>query len=175
MGVGRWGKDKAKCTILTIFTCMRCTVITVIHPQNFLSVAFWASPAPCGEPGDWEGCKADTEPWSLHFSLSWVVFSHSVVSNSLRPRGLQHIRLSCPSPSPGAWSNSRPLNRWCQPTLLSSVIPFYSHPQSFPASGSYLMSRLFSETTPQSNIKTKYRYINFSLGLFMSSFCLIIF
>ena len=70
------------------------------------------------------------------------LFSCSVVSDSLWPYGLQHARLPCPSPFPRACSNSCPLNRWCHPTILSSVVPF-SWLQSFPASGSFLMSRLF--------------------------------
>ena len=65
-----------------------------------------------------------------------VQFGHSVISNSLRPHGLQHVRLPCPSPTPGAYSNSCPLSRWCHPTISSSVIPFSSRLQSFPASGS---------------------------------------
>ena len=60
-------------------------------------------------------------------------FSHSVMSDSLRPHGLQHIRPSCPSPSHGAWSNSSPLSQWCHPIILSSVIPFSSCLQSFPS------------------------------------------
>ena len=71
-------------------------------------------------------------------------FTHSVVSDSLRPHGLQHTRPSCPSSSLGACSNSCPLNRWCHPTISSSVIPFSSCPQSFPASGSFPMSQFFS-------------------------------
>ena len=63
-----------------------------------------------------------------------IVVSHSVVSNSLRPHGLQHARLPCPSPSPGACSNSCPLSWWCHPTILSSVVPFSSCLLSFPAS-----------------------------------------
>ena len=61
--------------------------------------------------------------------------SHSVVSNSLRPHGLQHARLPCPSPTPRACSNSWPSSRWCHPAISSSVIPFSSRLQSFPASG----------------------------------------
>ena len=71
-----------------------------------------------------------------------VQFSRSVVSNSLQPHGLQHARLPCPSPTPGACSNSCPLNQWCHPTISSSVIPFSSCLQSFPASGTFPMSRL---------------------------------
>ena len=55
-----------------------------------------------------------------------VQFSHSVVSNSLRPHGLQNSRVPCPSPTPGACSNSCPLSQWCHPTISSSVIPFPS-------------------------------------------------
>ena len=69
-----------------------------------------------------------------YISIS-VHFSHSVVSDSLQPHGLQHTRLPCPSPTPGAYSNSRPLTQWYHPTILSSVIPFSSCLQSFPASG----------------------------------------
>ena len=79
------------------------------------------------------------------FSISSSVqFSHSVVSNSLRPHGLQHARPPCPSPTPGVHSNSCPLSRWCHPTISSSVIPFSSCPQSFPASKSFQMSPLFA-------------------------------
>ena len=73
---------------------------------------------------------------SFLFSLQ---FSCSVVSDSVWPHGL-HARLPCPSPTPGAYSNSCPLNRWCHPTISSSVIPFSPHLHSFPASGSFPMS-----------------------------------
>ena len=75
--------------------------------------------------------------------LKHMLFSRSAVSNSLPPHGLQHTRPPCPSPSPEACSNSHSLSRWCHPTSLSSVIPFSSCLQSFPASGPFLMSRLF--------------------------------
>ena len=71
-------------------------------------------------------------------------FSRSVVSNPLWPHGLQNTRLPCPSPSPGAYSNSCLLNQWCHPTISSSVIPFSSCLQSFPASGSFPMSHFFA-------------------------------
>ena len=73
-----------------------------------------------------------------------VQFRHSVVSNSLQPHGLQHIRLPCPSPMLEAYSNSCPLRWWCHPTVSSSVVPFSSCPQSFPASGSFPVSRFFA-------------------------------
>ena len=82
-------------------------------------------------------------PGVLMQMISSVQFSHSVVSNSLRPHGLQYARLPCPSPTLGAYSNSCPSSRWCHPTISSSVISLFSHLQSFPASGSFQMSQLF--------------------------------
>ena len=73
-----------------------------------------------------------------------VQFICSVVSDSLWPHELQHTRPPCPSPTPRACSNSCPLSWWCHPTILSSVIPFSSCPQSFPASGSFRTSQLFA-------------------------------
>ena len=73
-----------------------------------------------------------------------VQFSDSVVSNSLRPHEPQHTRPPCPSPTLGVYSNPCPSSRWCRPTISSSVIPFSSCPQSFPASGSFSMSQLFA-------------------------------
>ena len=85
----------------------------------------------------------DITPRQLCHKSSSVQFSHSVVSDSLRPHGMQHARLPCPSPTPGAYSNSCPLSRWCHPTILSSVIPFFSCLQSFLASGSFPKSQFF--------------------------------
>ena len=73
-----------------------------------------------------------------------VQFSHSVMSDSLWPHGLQHARLPSPSPSSGVCSNSCPLSRWCHPTISSLVVPFSSYPQSFPGSGSFQMSQFFA-------------------------------
>ena len=73
-----------------------------------------------------------------------VQFSLSVVSNPLQPHGLQHARPPCPSPPPRLYSNSCPLSWWCHPTISSSVVPFSSHLQSFPASGSFPMSQVFA-------------------------------
>ena len=72
-----------------------------------------------------------------------VQFSHSVVSDSLQPHGLQHARLPCLLPTPGAYSNSCPSSQWCHPTISFSVNPF-SCLQSFPASGSFLLSQFFA-------------------------------
>ena len=73
-----------------------------------------------------------------------VQFSRSVMSDSLRPHELQHTRPPCPSPTPGIHPNPCPLSQWCHPTISSSVVPFSSCPQSFPASGSFQMSQLFA-------------------------------
>ena len=76
--------------------------------------------------------------------FSSVQFSHSVVSDSLRPHESQHARPPCPSPTPGVHSDSRPLSQWCHPAISSSVVPLSSCPQSLPASGSFPMSQLFA-------------------------------
>ena len=73
-----------------------------------------------------------------------VQFSCSVVSDSLRPHELQHARPPCPSPTPGIHPNPCPSSWWCHPTISSSIVPFSSCPQSFPASGSSQMSQLFT-------------------------------
>ena len=78
--------------------------------------------------------------WTSHFTS----VSHSVVSDSLRPHGQRHPKLPCPSATPGVYSNSCPLNRRCYPTISSCAIPFSSCLQSFPASGSFPMSQLFT-------------------------------
>ena len=106
----------------------------------------------------WHGLRGEIVPWELFykspnpiqegqlsyvFSLS-VQFSHSVISNSLRPRESQHARPPCPSPTPRVYSNSCPSSRWCHPAISSSVVPFSSCPQSLPASGSFPMSQLFA-------------------------------
>ena len=85
-------------------------------------------------------------PWTeepIHYSSS-VQFSCSVMSDSLWPHGLQHARLPCPSPTSRVYPNSCPLSRWCHPIISSSVVPFSSCPQPFPASGSFPMSQFFT-------------------------------
>ena len=96
------------------------------------------------------GCRIKDEAsccWWWCYELRWgsqnsqvncsVQFSCSVMSDSLQPHGLQHARPPCPLPTPGVYPNSCPLSRWSHPTISSSVIPFSSHLQSFPASGSF--------------------------------------
>ena len=84
--------------------------------------------------------------------LTWMVLISSVQFNqsclTLQPHGLQHTRPPCPSPTPGAYSNSCPLSWWCHPTISISVIPFSSRLQCFPASGSFPMSQFFTSGGP---------------------------
>ena len=87
--------------------------------------------------------------WTLNTNIkinSSVQFSRSVVSDSLWHLELQCARPPCPSATPGVYSNSHPLSRWCHPTISSSVVPFISRLQSFPASGSFPMSQLFASS-----------------------------
>ena len=84
-------------------------------------------------------CWPSSKPFS-----SVSQFSRSVVSDSLRPNELQHARPPCPSPTPRVHPNPCPLSRWCRPTISSSVVPFSSCPQSFPASGYFPVSQLFT-------------------------------
>ena len=79
-----------------------------------------------------------------YWVISSVQFSRSVVSDFLWPHGLQHARPPCPSPTPGAYLNSHPSRQWCHPTISSSVVPFSSCLQSFPASRSFPMRQFFS-------------------------------
>ena len=81
---------------------------------------------------------------SFAFQFSSVQFSHSVVSDNLRPHELQHTRTPCLSPTPGVHSNSHPLSLWCHSAISSSVILFSFCPQSLPASGSFPMSQLLA-------------------------------
>ena len=109
--------------------------------------------------------------WLFLVLLSSLQFSHSVKSNSLRPHGLQHTRLPCPSPTPRAYSNSYALSWWCHPTISSSVILFSSCLQSFPASGSFLVSQLFASVCQSTGASASASFLPmniqdwFSLGL----------
>ena len=121
----------------------------------------------CGMAGCWEVAVQQREPslvlcddlegWD-EGTEEVTQSSHSVVFDSLRLHGLQHARLPCPSPTPGACSNSCPSSRWCHPTISSSVISFSSRLQSFPASGSFQMSQFFASGGQ-------------SIGIFRIDFC----
>ena len=81
-----------------------------------------------------------------------LLFSHSVMYGSLPSHGLQHARLPCPSPTPRVYSNSCPLSWWCHLTISSSVVPFSSHLQSFPASESFQMSQFFASGSQSTGV-----------------------
>ena len=89
-----------------------------------------------------------------------VQFSCSVMSNSLRPNGLQHTRPPCPSPTPAVYSDSRPLSRWCHPIISSSAVPFFSHLQSFPS------IRIFSNESALRIRWPKYWSFSFNISPF---------
>ena len=102
----------------------------------FLPYRFWTS-----------NTSQPQESISLSLSISTflsILVQSPVVSNSLQPHGLQHVKLPCTSPTPGAYSNSYPLSRWCHLTISFFVIPFSSNLQFFPASGSFPMSQFFA-------------------------------
>ena len=126
------------------------------HGQQPSSLAVWGDGEGPGATGQELGCSVFNQTQSLIFGLNaeflltfcWnknsVRFSCSVVSDSLRPHEPQHTRPPCPSPTPGVYPNLCPLSWWCHPTISSSVVPFSSCPQSFPASGSFQMSQVFA-------------------------------
>jgi len=93
--------------------------------------------------------RAQPSLWSKSHIHTWLLeklfqFGRSVMSDFLQPHELQHARLPSPSPTPGVYPNPCPLSWWCHPTILSSVVPFSSCPQSFPASRSFQMSHFFT-------------------------------
>ena len=94
--------------------------------------------------------------------FSSVQFSCSVVSDSLRPHETQHVRPPCPSPTPRVYPNSHPLSQRCHPTISSSIIPFPSCPQSFPASGSFQMSQLFKSGGQNTGVQLQHRYFKWT-------------
>ena len=115
-----------------------------VHP-HFLGYSSINGPLVCSQISILQTAPQDVFlKLCSHFRFSSVQFSCSVKSDSVGPRGPQHARPPCPSPTPGAYSNSCPLSQWCHPTILSSDVPFSSPLQSFPASGSFQMSQLFA-------------------------------
>ena len=146
--------------------CLQQSRQTFPSPWKFPSNPFLLIPIHLGQPLFWFGLSrlylllnfyAEWRMdwicvcvWFLLACGSWdsfmlsVQFSLSVMSDSLQPHALQHARLPCPSPTPGAYSNSCPSSLWCHPTISSSVIPFSSCLQSFPASGSFQMSEFLA-------------------------------
>ena len=113
----------------------KLNVVKVSHSQIYIQIKSNLNEIPL------YFCMSETRQADSKFTL---LFSHLVVSDSLWPQGLLHTRLPCPSPTPGACSNSCPLSQRCHPTISSSVIPFSSCLQSFLSSGSFLVSQLLA-------------------------------
>ena len=103
---------------------------------------------------------------AVKYKYGLVQFSHSAVSDSLQPHGLQHTRPPCPSPTPGVYPNSCSLSRWCHPAISYSIVPFSSCLQSFPASGSFQMNQLFASGGQSIGVAASnqsYIYLNLNL------------
>ena len=151
-----------RCT--AVCCCFCCSVVSDSLQPHGLYVACQA-PLPMGfsrqeqwsgltfpSPGDLPNPGIELRSPALHYiymgiyipQFNLVQFSHSVKSDSLWPNRLQHARPPCPSPTPGVYPNSCTLSQWCHPTISSSVVPFSSCSQSFPASGSFPMSQVFA-------------------------------
>ena len=125
--------------ILTILKTIKRLTMTSIHLVVWIIVTYRDFMGGCFSKTHVENFEVQMLQFIIPLS---VQFSHSVVSHSLRPHGLQHARPPCPSPTPGVYSNPCPLSRWCHLTISSSVVPFFSCLQSFPSSGSFQMSQL---------------------------------
>ena len=142
------------CPSNSFVTLYTITCQTSVHRISQARIVQWdAMPSSRGSSWcrDWTWSSALTGdfftaelPGKALLSISSVQFSSSVMSGSLRPHGLHHARLPCPSPTPGACSNSCLSSLWCHPAISSSVVPFSSRLQSFLASGSFLESQLFT-------------------------------
>ena len=145
--------------MLSCFSRIRLLVTPwIVACQAPLSVGFFRqeywSRLPFPSPGNLSnpGIEPASPVLQVLYTTSWVIreapyrfqFSCSVMSDSLWPHGLQHTRLSCPSPTPSAYSNSCASTQWCHPTISSSVVRFSSCPQSLPASESFPMSQFFT-------------------------------
>ena len=139
MGLQRVGHNWA--TSLSLFFCNRARP-SFSHHQS-LPLRSLNKPSNRGQTDE---RRATVPQWlkQNHIAESSVQFSHSVVSDTLRPHESQHTRPPCPSPSPGVHWDLHPLSPWCHPAISSSVIPFSSCPQSLPASESFPISQLFT-------------------------------
>ena len=148
-----WFQHDHKVTVnTTVWYCHKDKIInqwkriqSPAKPSHIWSNDFWQSCKiiQCGKDSfPQNGAGRTWHPYAKEWGS--VQLSQSVVSDSSRPRGLQHARPSHSSPTSGVYSNSCPLRWWCHPTVSSSVDPFSSHLQSFPASGSFQMRQLFT-------------------------------
>ena len=112
--------------------------------MNWIQVTSVTKQAQCFYWSQWLVKWIRNHGYMCAHSFSSVQFSHSVVFDSLWPHGLQDVRLPCPSPTPGAYSNACPSSQWRHPTISSSIVPFSSCLQAFPASGSFQTSQFFA-------------------------------
>ena len=157
------------CVQSLISTCTRAHTHTHTHTHSIYTDSIYTQTLFVhGEPhgqrslvgyGPWRSQRIRYY-WATNTSLSYIymlLFSNSVVSDCFWPHGLQHTRISCPSPSPRAGSNSCSLSHWCHPTISSSVFPIFSCLQSFLASGSF----------PESALHIRWpKYWSFSISLY---------
>ena len=116
-------------------TALLCTMAMILKKD--ISIYYW-------KENLYKDITSEYSYFYEEFTWPSVQFSHSVMSDSLRPHGLQHTRPPCPLPTSGVYSNLCPLSWWCHPAISSSVIPFSSCFQSFPASGSFQMSQFLA-------------------------------
>ena len=123
--------------VFTTFSTGDMVVLTYRPPMLMSSTN-------CRSQGRTPSAHSQKQILFIYICISPVQFSCSVVSDSLWPHRLQHARLPCPSPTPGAYPNSCPLSQWSHPTISSSVFSFSSHLQPFPASGTFQMSQFFA-------------------------------
>ena len=145
-GCHQWNKNFAK-IVLTIISSWRvpCLITSCNNNSSVQNIFFTGK---CGLLTPLRNLRVSNssylnQKWLLRY-ISSVQFSRSVVSNFLRPHESQHAMPPCPLPAPRVHPNPCPLSQWCHPTISSSVVPFSSCPQSFPASGSFPMCQLFA-------------------------------
>ena len=140
--------DYTLCKFYRLFKVSFCSILEWIHYLSVPALVTYLTSleticvGECSKPI----CAYQLQVWQGTFTLMLLslLFSCSVVSDSLWPHGLQHARNPCPSPTPGACSNSWQLSQWSHPRISFSVIPFSSSLQSFPPSGSFPVGRLFT-------------------------------
>ena len=137
-------------TCVTLESCFSAPWCFICRIPKYWTAWSFPSPGDLSNPGTGSRSSAlqadslQSEPPGKPMNKALVQFSYLVLPNSLRPHGLQHASPPCPSPTPRVYSNSCPLSQWCHPAISSSVIPFSSHLQSFPTTGSFPVSQFFA-------------------------------
>ena len=127
--------------LVTYSSCKQWIIYMFLYSRSItIGLVFWTDFGFQPSSINWP-CRGHTD-----ILMAYPQFSRSVMSDSLPPHVLQHARLLCPSPILGACTNSCPLSQWFHPTISSSVIPFSSYLQSFPASGSFPVNQFFASS-----------------------------